>query len=354
MQIFIIFVALLITIDYMLTGIDNFVRLSLLGVVLFVVTACTPRQDASYHVVQGSALGTFVEVRCPATVASDEVVAMIERVDREAKMSMSIFDSCSLLSRINRGETDSLDGHLMANIELAERFSVMSDGRYDITVKPLTDAWGFGRERSMGAEPNIDSIMEFVGYDRIEIVDGRLVREDIRTQIDLNSIAKGYTVDLMAEELEAMGLSSYMVNIGGEIRCKGVNASGSTWRVGIETPYDNNFAMDSFEKIIEVSNAAIATSGNYRRFHLDEDGNKVAHTISPITGYSVVSELLSATVVAPTCAEADAAATMLMACGSEGGAVELARRCAEEFGWGYYLIFADGDNYRIECSAEYR
>lgn len=337
----------------MLARIDKLIALSLIGVVSLIFAACSSK-SGDYHVIEGGALGTFVEVRASSEVSSDAIVEMIMRVDSEAKMSMSIFDDNSLLSRVNRGETDSLDMHLIANIEMAERFSELSNGRYDITVKPLTDAWGFGQSRDMAEVPNVDSLMEFVGYDLIDVVDGRLVREDIRTQIDLNSIAKGYTVDLMAEELELMGVESYMINIGGEIRCKGVNSSGSAWRVAIETPYDNNFAMDSFEKIIEVHDAAIATSGNYRRFHLDNEGNKVAHTIDPTTGYSAVSGLLSATVVAGTCAEADAAATMLMACGTDGDALRVANECAERYGWKFYLIFADDDGYRIECSEEYR
>ena len=150
-----------------------------------------------------------------------------------------------------------------------------------------------------------------------------------------------------------MGVGDYLVNIGGEIRCKGENREGKEWRIAIETPYDGNMAMDSYEKVLPLSNCALATSGNYRRFYYTEDGRKVAHTIDPRTGMSVVSELLSATVVAPTCAEADAAATMFMAMGSEGGALELARRCEEEYGWRYYFIYANGDEYRIECSKEF-
>ena len=112
--------------------------------------------------------------------------------------------------------------------------------------------------------------------------------------------------------------------------------------------------MDSVEKIIEIENGALATSGNYRRFYINDNGEKITHTIDPRSGYSVSSTLLSATVIAPTCAEADAAATMFMALGSEGGAVELAQECERTLGWKYYFIFADGENYRIECSQEYK
>ena len=321
-------------------------------VALLGIVACTSTKR-EYITVDGETLGTFVVVKCNTTHSEAEVASRIMAIDSQMKASMSIFDESSLLSRINRNECDTLDEHLIYNIELAETFYTLSGGAYDITVKPLTDAWGFGRNTSTET-PNIDSILQFVGYNRITIEDNRLVKQDCRTQIDLNSIAKGYTVDVVGEELEALGVVDYLVNIGGEIRCRGRNANGKLWSIGIETPYDGNMSMDSVEKIIEIENGALATSGNYRRFYINDNGEKITHTIDPRSGYSVSSTLLSATVIAPTCAEADAAATMFMALGSEGGAVELAQECERTLGWKYYFIFADGENYRIECSQEYK
>ena len=321
-------------------------------VALLGIVACTSTKR-EYITVDGETLGTFVVVKCNTTHSEAEVASRIMAIDSQMKASMSIFDESSLLSRINRNECDTLDEHLIYNIELAETFYTLSGGAYDITVKPLTDAWGFGRNTSTET-PNIDSILQFVGYNRIAIEDNRLVKQDCRTQIDLNSIAKGYTVDVVGEELEALGVVDYLVNIGGEIRCRGRNANGKLWSIGIETPYYGNMSMDSVEKIIEIENGALATSGNYRRFYINDNGEKITHTIDPRSGYSVSSTLLSATVIAPTCAEADAAATMFMALGSEGGAVELAQECERTLGWKYYFIFADGENYRIECSQEYK
>lgn len=321
-------------------------------VALLGIVACTSTKR-EYITVDGETLGTFVVVKCNTTHSEAEVASRIMAIDSQMKASMSIFDESSLLSRINRNECDTLDEHLIYNIELAETFYTLSGGAYDITVKPLTDAWGFGRNTSTET-PSIDSILQFVGYNRIAIEDNRLVKQDCRTQIDLNSIAKGYTVDVVGEELEALGVVDYLVNIGGEIRCRGRNANGKLWSIGIETPYDGNMSMDSIEKIIEIENGALATSGNYRRFYINDNGEKITHTIDPRSGYSVSSTLLSATVIAPTCAEADAAATMFMALGSEGGAVELAQECERTLGWKYYFIFADGENYRIECSQEYK
>lgn len=304
---------------------------------------------SSYKRVDSFALGTFAQLTCRTSISTAELTRLIAEIDQEAKASMSIFDESSLISRINRNETDSLDRHILHNLELSSRFYTLSEGAYDVTVKPLTSAWGFAG-KSAEIKPNIDSLLEFVGFNKISVTEGRLVKSDCRSQLDFNSIAKGYVVDLVAQRIEELGITDYMVNIGGEIRCKGINPRGSDWTIGIETPYEGNFEQESIEKIIAVSNCGLATSGNYRRFHLTEDGRKVAHTINPKSGHSVLSDLLSVTILAPTCAEADAAATMFMAMGSEAKTLELAKRCESEFGWKYYFIYADGESYRIEAS----
>ena len=308
---------------------------------------------SSYKRVDSYALGTFAQITCRTNHPTAELTRLIAEIDQEAKASMSIFDEASLLSRINRNDTDSLDKHIAFNLELAGKFYELSNGAYDITIKPLTTAWGFaGKDAEQ--EPNIDSLLQFVGFDKISIVDSRLAKSDSRAQLDFNSIAKGYVVDLVAARIEEMGITDYMINIGGEIRCKGINPRGGDWTIGIETPYDGNFEQEAIEKIITITNCGMATSGNYRRFHLTEDGRKVAHTIDPKTGYSVVSDLLSVTIIAPTCAEADAAATMFMAMGSTDETLELAKFCEREYGWKYYFIYAANDGYHIEASEELR
>lgn len=309
------------------------------------------QHSSSYKRVDSFALGTFVQLTCCTSHSTAELTRLIAEIDQEAKASMSIFDESSLISRINRNETDSLNTHIAFNLELAGKFYELSDGAYDVTVKPLTTAWGFAG-KSAEAKPNIDSLLEFVGFDKISVRDGRLIKSDSRSQLDFNSIAKGYVVDLVAQRIEELGITDYMVNIGGEIRCKGRNPRGSDWTIGIETPCEGNVEHNSIEKIIVVSNCGLATSGNYRRFHLSDDGRKVAHTINPKSGQSVLSDLLSVTILAPTCAEADAAATMFMAMGSDNKTLDLAQRCEREFGWKYYFIYANGDGYRIEASEE--
>lgn len=218
----------------------------------------------------------------------------------------------------------------------------MSGGRYDVTVKPLVEAWGFAGKAAQ-AHPNVDSILDFVGREKVRIERGRLVKSDPRVQLDFNSVAKGYTVDLLAELVERFGAENYIVDIGGEIRCRGVNRTGEAWRIGVETPFDGNMSDGEYlQKRIRLREGGLATSGNYRRFYLDADGRKVAHTIDPRTGRSALSRLLSVTVVAPTCAEADALGTMFLAMGADG-ALAAAERMPEAKV--YFILAGSGDTY---------
>ena len=305
-------------------------RLVLLLAALLCVAGCRP--STHYVTVEGSVLGTTFRIKARTTLPADEIYTEVMALDEEMKHSMSIFDETSLLSRINRGESDSLDSHLIYNILAADSVSRLSDGMYDITVKPLVEAWGFAGKEGQKT-PNIDSILPLVGYRKIRIEGNRLVKDDPRIQLDFNSIGKGYMVDLIARMLERNGSENYLVTIAGSGRCRGVK-----WRIGIETPYDNNFSDRDLQRIAEVTDISYTTSGNYRRFYYTPDGRKIAHTIDPVTGRSAVSRLLSATVFCDNAARADALGTMFMSLGSER-AVAKARELERE-GVMAYFIFA--------------
>lgn len=311
--------------------------------VLGTATACTPRK-VSYTTLDGTMLGTTLHVIADVRgIGPQELRDSVMALDREAKASMSIFDETSLLSRLNRNKTDSVDRHIARCLALADSIGALSGGRYDVTVKPLVEAWGFaGKERT--DEPNVDSLLEFVGREKVAIRSGRLVKSDPRVQLDFNSVAKGYTVDLLADLVERAGARNYIVDIGGEVRCKGVNPRGDAWRIGVETPFDGNMTEGQYlQKRLQTTDCGVATSGNYRRYYLDEQGRKVAHTIDPRTGRSALSRLLSVTVAAPTCAEADALGTMFLAMGADE-----ALRTAERMpGLRVYFILAaeEGDDY---------
>lgn len=293
----------------------------------------------SYTTVDGTMLGTTLHVVADVKgVSRQRLYAAVMELDREAKASMSIYDSTSLVSRLNRNETDSVDRHIAFNLHLADSIGALSDGRYDVTVKPLVEAWGFaGRERA--ENPNVDSILEFVGREKVRVEGRRLVKDDPRVQLDFNSVAKGYTVDLLAGLVEKYGAENYIVDIGGEVRCRGLNRQGRAWRIGVETPFDGNMSDGEYlQKRIQMTGGGLATSGNYRRFYLDGEGNKVAHTIDPRTGRSALSRLLSVTVAAPTCAEADALGTMFLAMGADD-ALAAAKSMPR---MKVYFILADG------------
>ena len=275
-----------------------------------------------YRTVDGAMLGTTYHIVAETTMSNVQIFEEMQRLNLEANASMSIFNHTSLLNRINRNETDIIDIHIARNIEIASKINALTP-RYDITVKPLVEAYGFAA-KNREAEPNIDSLMHFVGYHKFTIQDDKIVKRDNRLQLDLNSIAKGYVVDLIAEWLDSRGSENYIVEVGGEIRAKGINARGIAWRVGVDQPFDNNQSPGEFQQhIVSISGAALATSGNYRRFYYNDKGERISHTINPQTGYSQTTTLLSATVIAPRCATADALATAFMA-SDEKDAIALA------------------------------
>lgn len=288
--------------------------------VALLVFDCNRRADTSpapTTTLRGEALGTFYQITVKGTL-SEAFPARLDSLFGAINRSMSIFDKESLLSRINRGETDIADECITYCINLAHGVSKISDGAYDITVKPLVEAFGFAGKRA-NFEVNVDSLLQFVGYEKLSVKDGRIVKADPRVQIDLNSIAKGATVDMVARLVESEAVGDYLVDIGGEIYCRGTNAYGKPWGVGVETPFEGNFSLtgEHVTKVLRVSNVGMATSGNYRNFRTDSLGNKYTHIIDPRTGTATTSNLLSATVLAESCALADAYATMFITLGLE-------------------------------------
>ena len=294
------------------------------GLIISLLLLCVGCTTAShYRTVDGAMLGTTYHIVAETTLSGERIFDEMQQINSKAIASMSIFDPTSLLNRINRNETDAVDIHIARNIEIAAKINALTP-RYDITVKPLVDAYGFAA-KNREAKPNIDSLIEFVGFSKFSLHDNRIVKSDSRLQIDLNSIAKGYVVDLVAKWLDEQECENYIVEIGGEIRAKGVNARGIAWRVGVDTPFDNNQTPGQYQqRVVQISGAALATSGNYRRFYYNEQGERISHTLNPQTGHSQSTSILSATVIAPRCATADALATAFMA-SDEKDAIALAQ-----------------------------
>lgn len=282
---------------------------------LLLFAACKPAEP-QIHKLEGMALGTVWSVTIKGDMP-DDMRERIESLLHDAEKSMSIFDPGSLISRLNNNRTDTLDRHIAYCIEAARGVSEMSDGKYDITILPLVEAYGFAAAEQ-DYRVNVDSLLDFIGYEKIAVRGDRLVKSDPRVRIDLNSVAKGYVVDLVAELIECNGIQDYLVYIGGEIFARGTNKAGEPWTIGIETPVEGNLVPgSSIERRIAVSGMGVATSGNYRRSHTDSLGRKFTHIIDPTTGRNTVSRLLSATVVAESCTRADALGTMFIALGLE-------------------------------------
>jgi thiamine biosynthesis lipoprotein len=312
--------------------------------VLLVAAGC--RGGGPYVARNGFALGTTYRF----VVQSHDTSGLQQGIDSIFKVvdaSMSVYNPNSLVNRINDNLTDSVDSYIVRCIEVATKMSELSGGEYDITIKPITQALGYaggegaagGRIRGSG-EANVDSLLQYVGYDRISIRDGRLRKAHPAMQLDLNSVAKGYTADLMAGYLDDRGIKNYMVEIGGEIFCRGRNPRGEQWQVGIDRPVDGNITPGAdLQATISMSELGLATSGNYRQFYLDSAGRKVTHIVNAKTGRSGLSDVLSTTVIAPSCIEADAAATMLSIVGLER-AIELVERQPD---WAAYLVFDNGE-----------
>ena len=330
----------------------NYIILALLAavVVAFIVVDCQRnphRNPAPTTTLRGKALGTFYQITIKGT-PSPSFEARLDSLFGAANRSMSIFDPASLLSRINRGETDQADPYIAHCIALAQRVSALSDGAYDITIRPLVEAYGFAGKEAAKA-PNVDSLLEFVGYEKLSLDGLRIVKADPRLTIDLNSIAKGATVDMVADLVCSEGFSDYLVDIGGELRCSGTNAHGQRWAVGVETPFEGNYSLtgEHITKVLRVSEVGMATSGNYRNFRTDSLGNKFTHIINPRTGQNTASNLLSATVVAESCALADAYGTMFISLG-----LERAKQVALDNHIAALFIYDDGGKMRIFTTPE--
>ena len=204
------------------------VRGTFAALVAAVLCGCGSEPD--FVTVDGTMLGATLHVVADVKgVSRQRLYAAVMELDREAKASMSIFDPASLLRRLNRNQPDSVGRHIAFTLRLADSISSLSDGRYDVTVKPLVEAWGFAGKEAQ-ENPNVDSLLAFVGRQKVRIENGRLIKDDPRVQLDFNSIAKGYTVDLLAQLVESFGARNYIVDIGGEVRCKGGNRQGNPHR----------------------------------------------------------------------------------------------------------------------------
>jgi len=305
----------------------------LIAMVAIAATGCK-----KYHQNQGTVFGTYYNIQYQSfSDIQPEIDACLAKFDS----SLSVYNEQSIISKINRNEEVETDAYFDRMFETAQYVSEVSNGGFDITVAPLVNAWGFGFQHKQDLDDaSIDSIKQFIDFKGVSLVDHHVKKSDPRTMLDASAIAKGYACDIVAELLESKGCLNYKVDIGGEIIVKGHSNRHKPWVIGITKPIDDvTGEKQELQDAIETIDLCMATSGNYRNYYI-ENGVRRSHTIDPRTGYPVHHNLLSATVIAPSCIKADALATACMVLGEHDAAVMLSqiRDVA------YYFIIADTEN----------
>lgn len=272
------------------------------------------------QVHQGQTMGSTFSVSWVDSKPHPDVPVEIDRVLQRVIDLMSTYDSDSELSRFNR--SDSTDWfpvapELVEVVTIAREISYESHGAFDVTVKPLVQAWGFGPNgaSSPPTDAELHAASRRFGYWRLELRDNppALRKQIPGLELDLNAIAPGYAVDRIAQALEARGITNYLVDVGGEIRVSGEKGGGAKWRIAVEMP-DRD--ARTAESVYEFQNTAIATSGDYRNYY-ERDGKRVSHTIDPRKGRPIDHNLASVTVLSSSAARADALATALSVLGPD-------------------------------------
>ncbi len=273
-------------------------------------------RPAPYQTDNGLIFGTIYQVTYQyPTSLKGEIEEALHTIDN----SLSPFNQHSIITAINRNESMQTDSLFRAVFRRSLEISAETDGAFDITVAPLINAWGFGFKKGIFPDSaQVDSLRQLIGYTRVSLdADGCVQKQDPRLMLNCSAVAKGYAVDVVTRLLQAKGIDNLMVDIGGEVVVKGHNPQQRPWRIGINKPVDDSLATNQeLQAIVELTEGAIATSGNYRNYY-HRNGKKYAHTIDPRTGYPVQHAILSSTVLAPDCMSADAYATAFMVMGLE-------------------------------------
>jgi len=289
--------------------------------------------------LEGQAQGTTYHI----TYFDEKQRDLQEDIDRLLKRfdkSVSTYQANSLISKINHNQFYwRTDRYFNACFKKAKEIWTLTNGAFDPTVYPLVNAWGFGPEKKSSLEQSkIDSLLAFVGFEKIELKHGRIIKTDPRVSLDFNAFAQGYSVDLVSELLRSKGITSFIVEIGGEVYAQGKRFEKYPWYIGLEQPIENKTNINPLNVIFQIENIGVATSGNYRRFTI-ENGVKIAHHIDPKTGKPTSNQLLSASMFTDKCISSDALATAILVMGLEKAKEFLAANPEIQA----YLIYSDDE-----------
>ncbi len=319
------------------------------------------RLQENYFTIAGNAQGTTYQIKYRDSNGR-EIKAQIDSILQDFDWHLSTYLDSSLISDFNNADV-SYYCQIVSSV-LADCFTksqqvyAKTEKAFNPAVYPLVDFWGFfdlQHKRNQPTQEQLDSILEFISLDPSQVYltiqeldekDGVIVDElckvDPRLKLDFNAIAQGYAVDLLGEYLNGLNINNYMVELGGEVKCKGINDKGRTWKIGIDKPVEGIPLQERIFATIDLNNMALATSGNYRKFY-EEDGVKYSHTIDPRTGRPVQHSLLSVTVICEEAAFADAYATAFMVFGVDKIKSFLEKN--PDLHMGVYLIYsgANGD-----------
>ena len=332
------------------------------GIAALLIWGWDDKPKTQYWHNEGKVFGTYYNIRYSST---EDLEPAIRTAFTSFDNSLSLFNPHSILSAINDNRDTTTNEAFEAMWQEAERVYALSGGAFDITVAPLVNYWGFGTKKptpctlvgaTLPAAPavrsaksrhfstlkgrEVDSLRAFVGFDKVKLMDHKVVKTDPRVQIDGGAVAKGQACDMIARVLRENGCANWLVDIGGEVVAHGVNAKGEPWHIGITKPNLNNEgAQDALQEILPVTDICMATSGNYRNYYYDGEARR-SHTIDPRSGWPVQHSVLSATVVSSTCMRADALATACMVLG-EREALEMMARAEDA---ACYLLVAKNDS----------
>lgn len=289
-------------------------------IILFILlaitlTSCTGNKTLVEVKFEGEAQGTYYAV----TYYDSKGISYQQDIDsffRAFDQSASIYQKESIISRLNNNDSTARADDVFTYVfNKSMEVSEKTDGAFDITVLPLVNAWGFGFTDPMKLDSSqVDSILPLVNYRNVKLTDGRLVKTNPAIKVDFNAIAQGYSADLIGQLLESHGIENYLIDVGGEVLARGTKPGNIPWKVGIEKPAENADDARELNTVVNLSNKALATSGNYRKYFI-RDGVRYSHTIDPKTGFPVNHTVLSVSVLADDCISADAYATSFIVMG---------------------------------------
>ncbi len=293
------------------------------------------KETKRYYLHQGEIFHTTFHIQYEYNKSLN---AEIDSVLNAFDLSLNPFNEQSIIYKVNNNIAVEVNDRFIQVFNRAQEIAKQTNGAFDITCAPLINLWGFGFDSSQApTQAAIDSVKQFVGYDKIRLIGRTVEKDDPRVILNTSAIAKGYACDVMAEMFESRGVSNYLIEIGGEIVAKGVNRAHNCWRIEITKPEDNNTGQPlDRQDVLTLCEGSLATSGNYRNFYI-RNGKKYSHTIHPQTAHPVENNILSVSVIMPECILADAYATAFMVLGTE--ASDSLAQTIE--GLSYYLIYDD-------------